>query len=150
MSASALKITGGYSRSQHQHDKSVFHQLLEQHQGLQRKNTRLDNGIATHTWSQDAALTALLQEHVQAMHRRLKNGHALRLWDELYVEVFRHADAIDMQVENTRNGVRVRATSTDPYVIGLLHAHGQAVNAFVDKGFEAAQQQSPMPKTHTD
>ena len=46
------------------------------------------------------------------MHKRIQEGRGLRYWDDLFAAIFRRHASINMSVENTDKGVRVKETST--------------------------------------
>lgn len=128
-----------------QADRAVFHQLLARHDSIRREVTRLDNGVETLTESSDPETAAWIQEHVAAMARRVHERRPIRLRDPLFAELFRHADRIEIAVEDTEHGVRVRETSADPYVVQLIQAHAQVVSLFVKHGFAEAHRNHPAP-----
>jgi len=101
-------------------DQDVFHFLLEKHKLIRRKVTQLDNGVETLTESDDPEVAAKIQEHVSAMHGRVKTGRGLRFWDDLFAAVFRNSKKIAMTVENTEHGVRVKETSDDAFTVQLV------------------------------
>ena len=121
-------------------DQDVFHYLLEQHERIRREVKDLDDGVETLTESDDAAVAAKIQEHVAAMHERIKTGRGLRFWDELFVAVFRNHDKIKMVVENTEHGVKVTETSDDENTVRLIQAHAVVVSKFVKRGFDEAHE----------
>ena len=133
-------------RARHRYDQSVFHRLLERHDAIHRELTYLANGIRAVTTSDDPEVAALLQDHVPAMHRRLRENFPLRRWDPLYVAIFENRERIHMAIELVAGGVRVEETSDNPYVVGLIQAHGEAVTAFARRGHDAASRPSPMPQ----
>jgi len=126
-------------------DQDVFHYLLEKHELIRREVKNLDNGVETITESDDAAVTAKIQEHVAAMHERVKSGRGLRFWDELFVAVFKNYDKIEMVVENTEHGVKVTETSMDAYTVKLIQAHAVVVSKFVERGFDEAHENHTVP-----
>jgi ubiquinone/menaquinone biosynthesis C-methylase UbiE/intracellular sulfur oxidation DsrE/DsrF family protein len=126
-------------------DQDVFHFLLEKHALIRRDVTNRKDGVETLTESDDPAVTAKIQEHVAAMHERVKSGRGLRFWDDLFVAVFRNAGKIRMEVENTERGVRVVETSDDAFTAKLIQAHAQVVSGFVKRGFEEAHQNHAVP-----
>ncbi len=126
-------------------DQDVFHFLLEQHGLIRRQVKNLENGVETLTESDNAEVTAKIQEHVAAMHGRVKSGRGLRFWDELFVAVFKNHEKIDMVVENTEHGVKVTETSGDPYTVKLIQAHAIVVSRFVERGFEEAHEHHAAP-----
>ncbi len=127
-------------------DRDTFHFLLENHASLTRQVTELDNGVSTVTESSDPALVGKIQEHVVSMHQRIEDGRPIRMWDSLYQEIFKHADKIEMQVENTDRGIKVTETSTDPHVVELIKSHAKVVSGFVENGFEEARKNHEAPK----
>lgn len=126
-------------------DQDVFHYLLEKHGSIRRQVKNLENGVETLTESDDAEVAAKIQEHVAAMHERVKSGRGLRFWDELFVAVFRNHDKISMVVENTEHGVRVVETSADAFTVKLIQAHATVVSKFVERGFDEAHENHPVP-----
>jgi SAM-dependent methyltransferase len=126
-------------------DQEVFHFLLAHHADIRRAVTPLDNGVETVTESDVPEVASKIQEHVAAMHRRVKEGRGLRFWDELFAEIFRHHASIEMVVENTEKGVHVTETSDEPAVVALIQAHAKAVSGFVEVGWEAAHWNHPVP-----
>ncbi|MGB0723153.1 MAG: hypothetical protein ACPGU7_12245 [Gammaproteobacteria bacterium] len=125
-------------RDRHAHDRDVFQSLLDEHRAMTRRVELLHDGIATWTRSEDPRVVHLLHDHVPAMHRRLREGFALRRWDPLYAALFEHADAIHMEVELLEDGVHVTETSDDPRVVALIQAHSAAVDGFLEHGRSAA------------
>jgi len=126
-------------------DQDVFHYLLERHELIRREVKNLDNGVETITESDDEAVSSMIQEHVAAMHERVKTGRGLRFWDELFVAVFKNHDKIKMVVENTERGVKVTETSDDAYTVKLIQAHAVVVSKFVKRGFDEAHENHPVP-----
>jgi hypothetical protein len=133
-------------RQRHAYDQSVFHRMLERYDAIHRELEHIDGGIRAVTTSDDPEIAKLLRDHVPSMHERLEENFTLRRWDPLYVEIFENRDKILMDVDLLPNGVRVVETSDDPYVAQLIQAHGEAVNAFCEQGFQAAQNPAPMPR----
>ena len=78
------------------------------------------SGVETVTESEKPEVTRKIQEHVAAMHARVKSGNGMYYRDPLFAEIFRHYDKIDMKVEQTKKGVKVTETSDDPYVAILV------------------------------
>jgi hypothetical protein len=86
-----------------------------------------------------------IQEHVAAMHRRVKNGQGIHLRDPLFAEIFQHYDKVSMKVEKTAKGVKVTETSTDPYVAKLIQAHADVVSKFIETGHEEVRRNHALP-----
>lgn len=127
-------------------DQDVFHFLLENHKDIKRTVKLLDNGVETLTESDKPEIATKIQEHVEAMHQRVKDGRGLRYWDELFAEIFKHYDKIKMTVEKTKKGVLVKETSEDKYVVKLIQAHAEVVSQFVASGFNEARKNHEVPK----
>lgn len=126
-------------------DQDVFHYLLEKHDAIRRQVKNLENGVETLTESDDAEVAGKIQEHVAAMHERVKSGRGLRFWDELFVAVFRNHDKVSMVVENTERGAKVVETSEDAFTVKLIQAHAVVVSGFVKRGFDEAHENHPVP-----
>lgn len=126
-------------------DRDVFHYLLEHHDKITRTVTKLDNGVKTITESTDPVVTAKIQEHVASMYKRVEDGRPLRMWDEMYREIFKHAGKIKMELTNTKNGISVTETSDDDYVVKLIQAHAEVVSGFAKRGFDEARQNHKPP-----
>ncbi len=126
-------------------DQAVFHFLLEHHKDIQRTVKKLDNGVETLTESDQPEVAKKIQEHVAAMHQRVKDGKGLRFWDELFVAIFKNHAKIAMTVEKTEKGVRVKETSDDPFTVKLIQAHAEVVSRFVKYGFDEARKVHAVP-----
>jgi hypothetical protein len=127
-------------------DMMTAHQLVMQHEQINRTVIQLPNGVETLTESDDAAVAAKIMEHVPAMYQRLKKNQPLHQGDPLMQELFRYGSKINAEVTMTPKGVRVVETSTDPYVVKLIKAHAKTVDALVKRGMEAMHAQHEVPK----
>ncbi len=127
-------------------DRDIFHYLLENHEKISRKVAELENGVTTVTESTDPVVASKIQEHVASMYVRVENGRPIRMWDKLYQEIFKHADKIEMSIENTENGISVTETSDDEYVVKLIQSHAKVVSGFAKRGFDEAQENHEPPK----
>ena len=127
------------------HDRDAFHALLAAHGDVRRTVELLPDGVATLTESDDPAVAARIVDHVEAMAGRLADGRRLRQWDPLFVALFDRGEGIELSVERTGHGVRVRETSADPQVVALIQAHAGAVDGFVARGFDAVHEAHPVP-----
>jgi hypothetical protein len=79
------------------------------------------------------------------MHERLLHGRPIHVCDELFAEIFAHASAITMTVEDLPLGVKVTETSRDPYVTKLIRAHAALVSKFVENGMLEMRANHPPP-----
>lgn len=126
-------------------DQDLFHDLLDHHAEIRRTVEKLDNGVLTLTESDRPEVAAKIQEHVASMHQRVVDGRGLRWWDPLFAAIFDKRAQIEMNVENTDKGVRVKETSKDPAVVALIQAHAEVVSGFVAHGFDEAEKSHPVP-----
>jgi len=126
-------------------DHATFHFLLDAHDRIRRRTTDLPNGVETLTESDDPEVAARIETHVRAMEARLVSGRPIHARDPLFAELFRHADAIEIVIEPTPKGVRVRETSSDPYVVELIQAHAEVVSAFVANGHAEMRKNHDVP-----
>ncbi len=126
-------------------DRDTFHFLLENHKAIKRTVKKLDNGVETVTESENAEVVKKIQEHVPAMYERLKSGKGVRYWDPLFAEAFKHGKKMKMTIENTKTGVKVVETSDEAEVVKIIQAHAEVVSKFVEKGFEEAHKEHPVP-----
>ncbi|MCA9220260.1 MAG: DsrE family protein [Planctomycetales bacterium] len=127
-------------------DQDVFHYLLEHHAEIRRTVKPLEDGVETLTESDNPQVAKRIQEHVAAMHARVKSGQGLRFWDDLIVALFRHHAKIEMVVKDTPKGSKVVETSPDPTVVALIQAHAQVVSLFVAHGFDEAHKNHAVPQ----
>lgn len=126
-------------------DRDTFHFLLENHAAIKRTVKKLDNGVETVTESDKPEVAKKIQEHVPAMYERLKSGNGVRYWDPLFAEAFQHGKKMKMTIENTKTGVKVVETSDQADVVKIIQAHAEVVSKFVEKGFDEAHKEHPVP-----
>jgi hypothetical protein len=132
--------------SAHQEDMALFHFLLDHREEIRRSVEELPDGVETLTESDDAEIAGKIREHVRAMYSRLEEGRPIHARDPLFAEIFRHADKIEMTMENTEGGLRVRETSTDPYVAKLIKSHAEVVSRFLANGRAEMHKNHPLPE----
>ena len=129
----------------HAADMQLFHQLFDHRTEIERQVIAREDGIETVTESKNPEVTRLLQTHVAAMLARVKEGRPIHQRDPLFVELFKHADQIAVTHEPTAGGGRIVETSTDAYVVKLLHAHAEVVSAFLANGMPEMMKNHPLP-----
>lgn len=127
--------------------RDVFHKLLSEHKKIDRKVEDIDGGVRTVTTSDDPEIAKLIQLHVRQMAARFDAGMPVRRWDPLFAELLKHYDKVTMTIEDIPGGLRVTETSDDPQVVLLIrqHAH-KGVSEFVERGFDRAHEESPLPE----
>jgi hypothetical protein len=125
-------------------DRDVFHFLLDHRTDIRRTVKKMDKGVETLTESDKPDVAAKIQEHVVAMHKRIKEGKGIHLRDPLFAEIFRHYDKITMTFEKTTKGVKVE-TSDDRDVIKLIQAHAEVVSKFIENGYDEVHKNHEVP-----
>lgn len=130
----------------HRTDMEVFHFLLDHRNAIERTVKELPDGVETLTESDDPEIASKIREHVRAMYRRLEESRPIHRRDPLFAEIFRHADAIEMTMEETDRGLRVRERSSDPYVVELIQSHARFVSAFIENGRSEMRKNHPVPE----
>jgi hypothetical protein len=126
-------------------DRDGIHFLLASHKDVKRTVKETKTGVETVTESDVPEVAKKIQEHVAAMHERVKKGAGIHLRDPLFVELFKHYDKITMTVEKTGRGVKVTETSDDPYVASLIQAHARVVSRFIENGHDEARKNHTPP-----
>ncbi len=132
--------------SAHQEDMALFHFLLEHREEIRRSVQELPDGVETLTESEDPEIVGKLREHVRSMYSRLDEGRPIHTRDPLFAEIFRYADKIEMTMEDTERGLRVRESSADPYVAKLIKSHAEVVSRFLANGHAEMQKSHPVPE----
>jgi hypothetical protein len=131
-------------------DMRVIHELLTNHDRIERRVNDIPGGIRAWTTSSDAEIADLIATHVGQMKTRVEEGEPIRHMDPLFREIFEHHDEIEIDVERIDRGVLVVETSVDPQVALLIrqHAH-RAVSEFVAEGMGRAMEPTPLPPGYT-
>lgn len=139
-------MAAGRMDESHAEDMAVFRFLLDNRDAIRREVKELTDGIESVTESDDPEIAAKIREHVAAMYRRVKENRPIHARDPLFAEVFRHAEAIEMEMTATENGLRVKETSKDPYVVELIKAHAKVVDAFIENGHMEMRRDHSVPE----
>ena len=126
-------------------DRATFHFLLGARDRIRREVVPLPDGVETLTESSDPEVAEKIRSHVRAMESRLLEGRPIHVRDPLFAEIFRHADAITLTFEPTPNGIRVRETSSDPWVVKLIQEHAAVVSRFLENGHAEVRRNHPLP-----
>ena len=127
-------------------EMAPIHSLLDQHELIQREVKDIAGGVETTTTSATPAIAETIRSHTKQMKERLESGQPIRMWDPLFVELFRHHDQIKMAITDVPGGVRVVETSDDPQVTLLIRQHAKrGVSEFVARGYDRAHEASPLP-----
>ncbi len=125
------------------------HFLVTHHDQLERVVEDIPNGVQTVTTTGDPELLEPLRQHVQEMSAVLEEGGHVRKWDPLFAEIFEHGEAIQIEIEEIDDGVRVTETSNDEEVVKLIRAHARKIDQFVARGQDACREETPLPADYT-
>lgn len=126
------------------YDRDVWQTLLHHHASIRRTVTRLPNGLAAVTESDDPAIARLIQDHALAMKQRMTTGARVRIWDPVFVELFDRHDKVRLDVTLTPRGVSIHETTDDPATLRLMRSHAAGVSDMVREGSAASQRPTPF------
>lgn len=124
------------------YDRSVWMDLLRANHTLLRSVTHTEDGIEAVTEATDPAIVAKLIDHAEAMKVRIDTGAQVRIWDEVFVDLFENHAGINLEVTVTERGVKIKESATDPQVVALMRSHAMGVSDFVREGTEASGKQT--------
>lgn len=122
-------------------DMSLVHQLLFDHNKIQRSVTKLPNGIRTVTESDDPQVAKEIKDHVASMNQRLKNGEVFNVASHTLPTIFANSAKIYTEIEQTPKGVIVTQISTDPVTVAALQGHASEVSDLAQGGMFALMRQ---------
>lgn len=120
------------------YDKGIWMDMLEHHDAIRRDVKLLDNGVEATTESDDPRLVALIQDHTESMQERIRQSAPVRMWDPVFVDLFKNGHKVKLEMRKTPKGVHIVETSDDPETVKLLKAHALGVSEFVHEGLEAS------------
>ncbi len=117
----------------------LVHEMVMNHHKIRRTVTNLPNGVRTVTESDDAAMQAVLREHVATTGELVRTSHDPNMPMETATlrGVLRNGANITRRVERTAKGVIVIETSKDSATIALVQRHAAEVTDLVDRGMVA-------------
>jgi len=118
-------------------DMGLVHEMLGNHERIERKVSNLPNGIRTVTESDDPQVAATIKAHVASMEQRLKEGREFNLFSPTIPVLFQNKDKIRTAVEQTAKGVVVTQTSDDAKIVAALQAHADEVSELARDGMAA-------------
>lgn len=115
-------------------DMGIVHQLFANHSRIRRTVKEIPGGVRTVTESDIPQITALIQAHVQSMHRRVDEGRRFAMMSRTLPIMFRNANRYERKFELTPKGIVVTKTSDDPNLVTVLREHSREVSGFVEGG----------------
>ena len=115
--------------------------LFQNFRKLDRKVKNLPNGIVTLTTARNEALRDVLISHVVGMIDRVEEGRdpEIRIQSPTLDHFFVDNHLINTEIEVTDDGILVRQTSDDPYMVETLQEHAAEVTDMVDRCMLAVQ-----------
>lgn len=119
--------------------------LVEHRDRIWRSVTTIPDGVEIATGSPDPKVADLLRRQIQANAGRLKEGRPITVPDPLVTELYRNGPAVKVEMRVTDDGMRVRETSTDPWVVKLIQAHAEVIDLCLSVGWEEVQRPHPLP-----
>jgi len=132
----------------HDADMEVFHFLLDNRDRITRTVNPIEGGVETLTESDDPELVGRIREHVTSMQARIRDGKPIHARDPLFAEIFANAEKIEMTIEDTEKGVRVRETSSDDHVAKMIQAHAAVIDRFLENGRAEVHENHEVPADH--
>jgi hypothetical protein len=119
-------------------EMGVIHELMVNHDRINRTVTNLTDGIRTVTESDDPEIAKIIKDHVLSMDQRVSAGNdpGLPMESPAVHSIFRSADKVQTSIQETANGVVVQ-TSTDPETVAALKKHASEVSDLVKGGMAA-------------
>lgn len=129
----------------HMMDMQLIHELLDNGSKVTRTVTIRADGVETLTESDDPAIAKSIQEHVASMYSRVSERRPIHMRDPLFRAIFEHASQITLSHTQTPRGIKVTETSADPYVVKLIQAHAEVLNAFIRNGRAEAMKNHEVP-----
>jgi hypothetical protein len=117
----------------------VIHELVVNHDRIERTVTHLPDGIRTVTTSTDSALARLIKDHVLTMEQRVSRGDdpGLPMESDALRAIFEGKDRIHTIIDTTATGIIVVQTSSDSSIVAALQQHAAEVTDLVRRGMSA-------------
>lgn len=118
---------------------AVIHELVMNHQRINRSVTNLPSGIRTVTESDDSLLAARIKEHVVTMYARIESGKdpGWPMESEALKTLYANKALIRAQIDSTPKGIVITQTSGDTATVSALQKHATEVTALVTGGRSA-------------
>ena len=132
----------------------IIHYLMDSHDSITRKYSKTANGIESYTYSSNDQVSSKIQTHVYQMMSLMNSGGHIRMWDDLFWELFEKAHMHEFSsVTNTTDGVRVVQSVVDGVddeedfncTKALIQEHAKTVSKFVDNGMDEMHKNHPVP-----
>eukprot|EP00761_Pharyngomonas_kirbyi_P012857 gb/GECH01012884.1/.p1 GENE.gb/GECH01012884.1/~~gb/GECH01012884.1/.p1 ORF type:complete len:193 (+),score=48.60 gb/GECH01012884.1/:1-579(+) len=124
-----------------------IHTLFRNRGQIQRQVEYIENGILTTTTSPDPDVAQTIQSHVHAMKSRVEDHQRIHQHDPTFRQLFDLAEqgVLHMEVENLKDGVRVRETGSSVCATQTLFHHAGIVSRFLSNGMKEAHKEHSIP-----
>ena len=111
-------------------EMGVIHELVVNHDRIERTVTNLPDGIRTVTESDDPQIAKLIKDHVASMDQRVsaKSDPGLPMESPALKMILRNGDKVRTTVETSPKGAVVVQRSTDPETVSALQQHASEVS----------------------
>lgn len=119
--------------------------LVEHRDRIWRAVSTMPDGVEIAMGSPDPKVADLLRRQVRANAVRLKEGRPIAVADPLVTELYRNGPRVVVEMRVTDDGVRVRETSADPWVVKLIQAHAEVVDRCLAVGPDELTRPHPLP-----
>jgi hypothetical protein len=127
----------------------VVHELVMNHERIERAVTNLPNGIRTVTTSDDPRIAAFIKDHTLTMLERVSRGDdpGVPMESQALRAIFLGKDKIRTTADTTATGIIVVQTSADSSVVAALQEHAAEVTDLVQRGM-VAMHEAMMKNRH--
>jgi len=120
-------------------EMGAIHELMVNHERINRTVTNLTDGIRAVTESDDPQIAKIIKDHVLSMDQHVSAGNdpGLPMESTALHSIFQNADKVHTSIQTTAKGVIVVQTSNDPQTVAALQKHASEVSDLVKGGMAA-------------
>ena len=129
-----IRLTDGGMMGVDMADMSLYMDMFNRHQQINRTVEEIPGGVRTTTQSDLPDLTAQLHAHVSSMYSHVDRGVEVMCMSQSLPTLFRNAGGYRRQLTLTPTGVIAEETSDDPALTEAIRAHAREVTGFVRDG----------------
>jgi hypothetical protein len=134
---------GGMGGPIPEEQRTIIHELAENHKKLIRKVKMTKSGYVATTTSEDKMLVEKLKTHFRYMKKRLDSGAMVRRWDPAYAEMTDYYDQLKVAVEELPKGLKVTITGKNAKAAKVAQNHAKIVTKFVKRGPDELHKEHP-------
>lgn len=137
------KGRGGMRGPLPEEQRTIIHELAENHKKLTRKVEMTKTGYVATTTSEDKNLAEKLKKHFRYMKKRLDSGAMVRRWDPAYAEMTGYYDQLKVEVQELPKGLKVTISGKNAEATKVAQNHAKIVTKFVNKGSDELHEKHP-------